>query len=612
MRKLLTVAAGAAALLLAAGTPVLAQNGPAAAAEATQDAELNAFFEQAFQARIALSPQQMTSLGLKTDYDKLDDVSAAAADRALALQETQLAEMRGRFNPDRLSAQARLSYRLFEYGVEQARRGARWRDWGFQFAANGNPTTGLPVFMINNHRVGSVEDAEAYVSRLTEVERYMGQVVETLNARADAGVISPRFVFEPSVAATLAVITGAPFDDGPDNPVWADFQRKVAALDAPEAEKARLIAAGRDALTGPFRRGYEQVLTALDAVAERADSDAGVWRLPDGEAYYDARLRLSTTTDLTADQIHEIGLAEVARIQAEMEAIKTEVGFDGTLQEFFTFVKTDPRFQYPNTAEGREQYLADARAFVAQVMAVGPRWFRDLPEAPLEVRAVEPWREATASIAFYNSPAPDGSRPGIYYVNLSDMTQVLKPQIEGISYHEGAPGHHFQIAYAQEMENLPRFRRFGGYGAYAEGWGLYAERLGREMGFYQDPYSNFGRLSTELWRAVRLVTDTGLHAKRWSREDAIEYFRANSLLSERDIVKEVERYITNPGQATSYKIGELKIMELRDRARAELGDRFDIRDFHAVVLGSGSMPLDVLEDVVNAWIASGGGDPTAS
>ena len=554
--------------------PVLAQQPPAAEAAAVQDAELNAFFEQAFQARIALSPQQMTSLGLKIDYDKLDDVSDAAAARALALQEAQLAEMQARFSPDRLSPQAQLSYRLFEYGVAQARAAAQWRDRGFQFTANGNPTTGLPVFMINNHRVTSVSDAEAYVARLTAAERYMGQVVDTLNARADAGVISPRFVFAPALAATRAVITGAPFDDGPDNPVWADFQRKVAALDAPEAEKARLVAAGR-------------------------------------EAYYNARLRFSTTTDLTADQIHEIGLAEVARIQAEMEAIKAEVGFEGSLQAFFTFVKTDPRFQYPNTAEGREQYLADARAFVAQVMAVGDQWFRDLPESALEVRAVEAWREATSSIAFYNAPAPDGSRPGIYYVNLSDMTQVLKPQIEGISYHEGAPGHHFQIAYAQEMDSLPRFRRFGGYGAYAEGWGLYAERLGREMGFYQDPYSNFGRLSTELWRAVRLVTDTGLHARRWTREQAIEYFRANSLLSERDIVKEVERYITNPGQATSYKIGELKIMELRDRARTRLGDRFDIRDFHAVVLGSGSMPLDVLEDVVEAWIAAGGGDPTA-
>jgi uncharacterized protein (DUF885 family) len=242
---------------------------------------------------------------------------------------------------------------------------------------------------------------------------------------------------------------------------------------------------------------------------------------------------------------------------------------------------------------------------------VAPQWFSNLPKAPLEVRAVEPFREATASIAFYNSPAPDGSRPGIYYVNLSDMTQVLKPQIEGISYHEGAPGHHFQIAYAQEMEHLPSFRRFGGYGAYSEGWGLYAERLGKEMGFYQDPYSDFGRLSTELWRAVRLVTDTGLHAKRWSREQAMDYFRHNSLLSERDIQKEVERYITNPGQATSYKIGELKIEELRAKAEAALGDKFDIKDFHTVVLGSGAVPLDVLGDLVDAWIAKGGGHPTA-
>jgi uncharacterized protein (DUF885 family) len=339
------------------------------------------------------------------------------------------------------------------------------------------------------------------------------------------------------------------------------------------------------------------------------DNAAGVWRLPDGEAYYNARLQLSTTTDLTADQIHDIGLAEVARLQGEMQTIMTQVGFTGSLQEMFAWLKTDPRFQYPNTPEGKEQYLTDARAFVAQVMEAAPQWFSDLPESALEVRAVEPWREATASIAFYNSPAPDGSRPGIYYVNLSDMTQVLKPQIEGISYHEGAPGHHFQIAYAQEMEGLPRFRRFGGYGAYAEGWGLYSERLGKEMGFYEDPFSDFGRLSTELWRAVRLVTDTGLHAKRWSREQAIEYFRQNSLLSERDIVKEVERYITNPGQATSYKIGELKIMELRARAEAALGERFDIRDFHAVVLGSGSVPLEVLEDQVDTWIAAGGGAP---
>ena len=605
--------AGASAA--AAQDPHAGHAGHAAPAAVTQseDARLAAFFEQAFQERIALSPQQMTSLGLKTDYDKLDDNTDAAAARSLALAERQLLQLNDQFNPRTLSADSRLSWRLFEYGVEQARLSNRWRDWGYQFAANGNPTTGLPVFMINNHRVTSVSDAEAYVARLIEAERVMGEISATLRARAATGVISPVFVFAPTIANTGAIIAGAPFDDGADNPVWADFQRKVGALEADAATKERLLAEGRAALTGPWRRGYEGVLTALGEVGAQAgampDNAGGVWRLPEGEAFYNARLQLSTTTDLTADQIHEIGLAEVARLQGEMQTIMTRVGFTGSLQAMFAYLKTDPRFQYPNTPEGKEQYLTDARAFVAQVMAAAPQWFSDLPESALEVRAVEPWREATASIAFYNSPAPDGSRPGIYYVNLSDMTQVLKPQIEGISYHEGAPGHHFQIAWAQEMEGLPRFRRFGGYGAYAEGWGLYAERLGKEMGFYEDPYSDFGRLSTELWRAVRLVTDTGLHAKRWSREQAIDYFRRNSLLSERDIVKEVERYLTNPGQATSYKIGELKIMELRARAQAALGDRFDIRNFHAVVLGSGSVPLDVLEDQVDAWIEGGGGAP---
>ncbi|GAA0613257.1 DUF885 domain-containing protein [Brevundimonas kwangchunensis] len=616
MRRLLISTACVAALLTGAPSAALAQTAPAPDMSIqTEDARLAAFFEQAWQARIALSPQTMTSLGLKTDYDKLDDATDAAADRSLALAESQLAQMQAQFDPATVSADSRMSMRLFEYGVQQARLSNRWRDWGFQFAANGNPTTSLPVFLINNHRVGSVSDAEAYVSRIRASERVMGQIADELRQRAAAGVISPNFVFEPSIANTRNIITGAPFDDAADNPVWADFQRKIGALETDQATKDRLLADGRAALTGEWKRGYETVLTALAEVQQQAatmpDRDGGVWRLPEGEAYYNARLQLSTTTELTADQIHQIGLQEVERVHGEMQAIMDQVGFEGSLQEMFTLLKTDPRFQYPNTPEGKEQYLTDARAFIAQVMAAAPQWFSDLPEAALEVRAVEAWREATASIAFYNAPAPDGSRPGIYYVNLSDMTQVLKPQIEGISYHEGAPGHHFQIAYAQEMQGLPSFRRFGGYGAYAEGWGLYAERLGKEMGFYQDPYSDFGRLSTELWRAVRLVTDTGLHAKRWTREQAIEYFRANSLLSERDIVKEVERYITNPGQATSYKIGELKIMELRERARTALGDRFNIRDFHAVVLGSGSVPLDVLEDQVDAWIAAGGGAPAA-
>jgi hypothetical protein len=322
-------------------------------------------------------------------------------------------------------------------------------------------------------------------------------------------------------------------------------------------------------------------------------------------------VRAATTTELTPDEIHRIGLAEVARIRARMEAVKRRAGFEGSLDAFFAHVETTPRLKYPNTPEGRELYLQEARGFVAQAMAAAPRFFHRLPKAPLEVRAVEPWRESTAAIAFYSRGTPDGSRPGIYYANLADMTQVSRAQVETRSYHEGAPGHHFQNAFAQEQAGLPKFRRFGGYGAYGEGWGLYSEKLGKEMGGFKDPYSEFGGLSTELWRAVRLVVDTGLHSKRWSRERAVTYLRDNSLLSERDVNREINRYITNPGQATSYKIGELKISELRARAERELGPRFDVRDFHAVVLDNGSMPLAVLEQQVDGYIdamrASGSG-----
>lgn len=610
MRRILISSVAALALCGVAGAAV-AQNAPAAATAPAQseDARLAAWFEAAYQARLALSPQGMTSMGMKTDYDKLDDNSPEAQARSMAMAEAQLAELKSSFDVSKLSPQNQLSVRLFEYQAQQGRLSDQWRDWGYQFAANGNPTTGLPVFMINNHRVDNVSDAEAYVARLADTERYMGQVASTLRERTAKGIVSPIFVFEPSFANTRAVIAGAPFDGGAENPVWADFQKKVNALSTDQATKDRLLASAREALTGPYKRGFETVLVALGEAQAKADSNDGVWRLPDGEAYYNARLQLSTTTTLTADEIHNIGLAEVARIQKDMEKIKEQVGFTGSLQEFFTFIKTDPQFQYPNTPEGKEAFLTDARGYVNRVMEIAPQWFSILPKAKLEVRAVEPFREATASIAFYNRPAPDGSRPGIYYMNLSDMTQVLKPQVEGISLHEGAPGHHFQIAYAQEMEGVPSFRRFGGYGVYSEGWGLYSEQLGKEMGFYQDPYSDFGRLSTELWRAVRLVLDTGLHAKRWSREQAMDYFRQNSLLSERDIQKEVERYITNPGQATSYKIGELKIFELRRKAQAALGDKFDIRDFHTVVLGSGAVPLQVLEEQADAWIAHGGGQP---
>ncbi|MDP1736750.1 MAG: DUF885 domain-containing protein [Caulobacter sp.] len=573
------------------------------AADGAQDQDLTVFLDAAFDEATALSPQSMTGLGLKTDYDKLDDYTDAAAQKRLALAERQLAQMKARFRPDALSPAGKLSFMLFERQVAQQSENYRWRLHGYIASVNGSPAGAIPVFLINQHRVDSVEDARAYIARLRDVKRVMTEVSAALKTRAAAGIRAPAFTFAPVDADTRKVITGAPFGDGPDSAIWADFRKKVAALDAPEAVKADLLAGGSAALTGPFREGYELFLATQAEIGKDAKTNDGTWALPDGGAYYANRLKVSTTTALTADEIHQIGLDELARIQVEMRQIMNAVAFEGSLQDFFKLLKTDPKFQYPNTPEGKAAYLSDATALVAQVMKIAPDWFLRLPKAALEVRAVESWREATAAIAFYNRPSPDGRRPGIYYVNLSDMTQVLKPQIEGISYHEGAPGHHFQIALAMETPGLPKFRRFGGYGAYSEGWGLYAERLGKEMGFYQDPYSDFGRLSTEAWRAVRLVTDTGLHHKKWTRQHAIDFFRENTLLSERDIVKEVERYLCNPGQATSYKAGELRIMALRLRAKMALGDRFDIRVFHDVILRDGALPLDVLDRQVEAWIA---------
>jgi uncharacterized protein (DUF885 family) len=586
------------------GTALPAESRPEAASPAAEDARLLAFLDAAFDERNASSPETLTSLGSKTDYDRLDDYTDAQAKRDQALVQKHLADMKARFDPAKLSPAGQLNYRLFEYNAVRSAENFRWRDYGFPMSTNGSPAGDFPVFLINQHRVDTVADAEAYIARIRDTERAIREISAEARAQAEKGIVPPKFNFAPVRADARRAIAGAPFGAGADSPLLADFRKKVEALDAPADVKARLIADASAALAGPFRRAVGEMLATLDSIEPKATGNSGAWSLPQGAEYYASRLRAQTTTDLSAGAIHQIGLDEVARIHREMEAIKAQVGFKGTLPQFFQHIKTGRQFKYPNTDEGRRVYLADANAFIAQVMTEAPKWFSRLPKAPLEVRAVETWRQETASVAFYNRPSPDGSRPGIFYVNLADMNQVLKPQIEGIAYHEGAPGHHFQIALQQELEGVPKFRRFGGYGAYSEGWGLYAERLGREMGFYKDPYSLFGHLSLELWRAVRLVTDTGLHSKRWTREQAIKYFQDNSLLSERDIVKEVERYINNPGQATSYKIGQLKIVELRERAKRELGDRFDIRDFHAAVLENGPLPLDILEQQVEAYIAA--------
>lgn len=591
-------------LVQANASPLVQANASPSSATAAQDAALLQFLDRAYDEQLNLSPESQTQLGLKTNYDRLDDYTDAAALRSEALAERQLAAMRARFRPEELGDSARVSYRLFEYEVERGRQSIQFRKLRFPVSTNGSPAGEIPVLLINNHKVDTVGDANAYVARLRDTERVMREVATTMREQAAAGIVPNKVNFAPARADARAIVTGAPFDSGPDSSVWADFRKKVGALNAPAAVKTKLLADGSAALTGPFRRGYDTLFAALDAIEPQSKGNFGAWSLPNGAAYYADRLKTSTTTDLTADQIHELGLKQVAAIRQEMEAIKTEVGFTGTLEAFFDQIRTDPKFKYPNTAAGREQYLGDARAVIASVMVAAPRYFRVLPKAPLEVRAVEKWREGTASTAFYNPPSADGSRPGIYYVNLVDMNQTQKVQVAGIAAHEAAPGHHFQIARQQELTGIPKFRKFGGYGAYVEGWGLYSERLANEMGVYKDPYARFGMLSLQVWRAIRLVLDTGIHSRRWTREQAIAYFKANSSVSDKDIEREVDRYFNWPGQATSYMVGQLKITELRRRAERELGPRFDIRDFHEAILSQGALPLDVLDEQVNRYIAA--------
>ena len=595
-----------ALMAVLASPAAIAQSAPApapAAAAQSEDARLAAFFQETFLEGIRQTPEGLTQLGMKERYGELGDYTDAAAKAQMDLSEAQLARMKRDFDPAKLSAASRLSFMLFEDAVVRGRELYRFRYQQYAVTSTGTAISGIPVMLINSHRVDTVADAEAYISRLKAVDRVGGEVAADIDYRTAHGFVSPSFVFPRVIPDMRTQLTGAPFDAGADHPVWADFKAKVDKLDATPEVKARLLAEGKAALLGQYRSGVQKVLASVEAMGAKANSTDGVWRLPDGDAYYAATVKFFTTTDLTPDQIHTTGLSEVARIHAEMVVIKDKVGFTGTLQQFFAHVKADPALHYPNTPEGKAAYLADAKQIIADYMAVASTQFSTLPRGPVEVRAVEEWRQATAATAFYNPGTPDGSRPGIFYVNLNDMAQVQKVQLDAIACHEAAPGHHFQIARSQEQAELPMFRRFSFYGAYLEGWGLYAEKLCKEAGLYQDPYDDFGRLSLELWRAARLVVDTGIHAKHWSRDQALQYFRDNTLMSEIDIAREIDRYISGPGQATSYKIGQLRILALRDKARSALGPKFDLREFHEVILGNGALPLTVLEEQVDGWIA---------
>lgn len=584
---------------------------PATAAASTEDARLNAWFERKYEEQLKFSPIKLTMLGRKDLQSQLDDMSREGAKQQLAWREAAVAEMKSSFDYAALGDDAKLSWDLFVYQLEAAQAADRFSDHAYPFNQMGGAHTFLPTFMINFHKVETEADYVAYVARLREVPRAFGQLLDQVKRSATLGIRPPRFAHEGVIDQAGKVVTGAPFTEGKDSALWADAQAKADALvkagkiDAARAQALKLEA--RKALVEAVQPAFAEVAAWYKAdLPNAAVNPSGVGSThPDGAAYYAERLRASTTTDMTAEEIHQVGLREVARIRAEMEALKDKVGFKGDLKAFFKFVDTDPRFKYPNTDAGRQAYIDDATKAIDTIKQQLPNYFGLLPKADLVVKRVEPFREVDGAAQHYYPSTPDGSRPGVYYAHLSDMSAMPKTTLEVIAYHEGLPGHHMQIAIAQELKGVPEFRKQAGFNAYAEGWGLYSEWLAREMpGTYTDPYSEYGRLTSEMWRAIRLVVDTGLHAKGWTEKQAVEYFAANSSIPLPAIQAEVRRYITWPGQATGYKIGMLKLQALRAKAEAELGDKFDIRGFHDAVLGGGAMPLTLLERRIGQWIAA--------
>jgi uncharacterized protein (DUF885 family) len=491
--------------------------------------------------------------------------------------------------------------------LQRAEESAKWRRHRYVFSRGGAPT-GIPSFLMNFHRVDEKSDMDAYVARVGLIDEALDQLLVRAKAAAADGIHMPTFRYDEAIGEINRLMSGAPFSAGKDSSLFGDAKAKIKALqDAGKItndEAKAYVKQVASAMTQQMKPAYDRVVAFL--VADKPNGQKpekqGALALPDGAKFYTASLYLQTTTAMTAEAIHALGLQEVARIRAEMEKVKETAGFKGTLAEFFVFMRTDKRFYLPNNDAGAAEYLHLAEGYLAGMKAKLPQYFGILPKADLIVKRVEPFREQPGGAQHYMGGTPDGSRPGIFYAHLSDMNAMPIYQLENIAYHEGLPGHHMQISIQQELTGLPTFRTQYFYGAFAEGWGLYSEALAKEMGFDADPYNDFGRLAGEIWRAIRLVVDTGIHAKGWTQQQAEAYFLANSPQPAQAVKSEIERYILQPGQATSYKIGMIAIQQLRDEAKAALGAKFDYRTFHDTVLGGGALPIPVLQAKVRRWI----------
>ncbi len=569
------------------------------------------FFFRAFLDRSVVkmafeSPETLTSLGFLESVGitghnaELDDDSPEAMDKTFA-QVRDLRETLLSYSDADLDENQRISKDIALYLADFALVSEPYRYHNYPLNQLFGVQNGYPSFMQAQHQVHSVGDAENYLSRLQKVKLKFAQTLEGLKIREAKGIIPPKFVIE-RVLTEMNDFVATPIQD---NILYSSFKTKLADTDISADEQARLLAAAEADIKGYVHPAYQLFIDYFSQLQAKAGTDDGYWALPNGDLAYEQLLKFFTTTNYTADEIHAKGLAEVDRIQSEIMTILAAEGYDVS-QGFSVAIEAlaaDPKFYYEDSDAGRAQILVDYQQILDEVNAGLGDAFRIRPEAGMEVVRIPEFKEKTAPGAYYQQPAIDGSRPGRFYANLYDIKATPKYGMRTLAYHEGIPGHHFQIAVAMELEGMPLIRKMAPFTAYIEGWALYSERLAWELGFQKDPFDNIGRLQAELFRAVRLVVDTGIHHSRWTREQAIDYMKKNTGMSDRDVTAEIERYIVMPGQATAYKVGMMKILELREKAKSALGDKFDLRDFHDVVLKNGAVPLDILETLVDRYIA---------
>ncbi len=562
----------------------------AALADATAD--LHALFDREWERDLADNPLYATYYGETRYNDRWPDISPAAQAARDAADARVLEALAGIPRGD-LPPSEQLNYDLFRHEYETRVAAVPFHREYYSIEASSGPQSLNEVAELMPFE--TVADFETWLRRMQAIPAYLDAYGERLRRAAAEKRTQPRAVME----RVLDPLEKQVVDDPEDSPFFDRFRSFPEAI--PDAERERLAAAAKQVIAGSVIPAYRRFQAIFrDEYLPATRETVGLWDTPDGREHYRFLARYHTTTGLTPEEIHAIGLAEVARNRAEMQQVMDEVGFKGSLTAFFEHLRTDPQFYYKTGDE-----LFRAYAYIVKMIDPElPKLFGKLYRTPFGLRPIPDNSAPNTTTAYYSGPSLDGTRPGYYYVNLYRPEVRPKYEMEVLSVHEAAPGHHLQIALAQEQTDLPMFRRAGGYTAYIEGWGLYSERLGYALGLYQDPYSRFGQLTYDQWRAVRLVVDTGLHDLGWTRQQAIDYFMANAAKTEADIVNEIDRYISDPGQALAYKIGQLKFLELRTRAEQALGDRYDIRAFHDTVLATGAVPLDVLERTVDDWIAA--------